>query len=233
MKKSVPLIALAILASFFVSAANAQVNDHLECYKIKDPIKLNAVVDLDALQNRFDVATAGLKGCVLSTKAALFCVPVTKSVRPSVPPTSATGFVGPAAADGPALLQAEVSQAHRHERPGGRSVCQTPDRRLRTGPALRAGHQDRRNADLRELGVPAMWRAVHDGSHPDLQAEERRHTRLRMLAESPAVPEQRSGMRRTLPQCRANVRYERGRLLLLGRRSLRADIGSAMRRRLH
>ena len=54
-------------------------------------------MDLDALQDRFDVATAGLKGCVLGKKAVLFCVPVTKSVRPLTPPTPATGFVGRAA----------------------------------------------------------------------------------------------------------------------------------------
>lgn len=95
MKKIVQVVALAIIANGFVSLAGAQVNDHLECYKIKDPQKMQAVVDLDALQDRFDVATAGLNGCKLSPRAVLFCIPVTKSVRPLVPPTPATGFVGP------------------------------------------------------------------------------------------------------------------------------------------
>jgi hypothetical protein len=95
MKRTFVTVVLTLVASALASGASAQINDHLECFKIKDPLKLNAVVDLDALQDRFDVATVGLKGCVLAKKATMFCVPVTKSVRPATPPTPATGLVGP------------------------------------------------------------------------------------------------------------------------------------------
>lgn len=55
------------------STASAQVADHLQCFKIKDPVVLKGVVDLDSPQ--LGVAA----GCKVS-KAALYCVAAEKSV---------------------------------------------------------------------------------------------------------------------------------------------------------
>jgi hypothetical protein len=55
------------------SAASAQVADHLQCYKIKDPVALKGVVDLDSPQ------LGAAAGCRVS-KAKLFCVPAEKTV---------------------------------------------------------------------------------------------------------------------------------------------------------
>jgi hypothetical protein len=51
----------------------AQVPDHLECYKVRDPLRLEAIVDLNSEQ--FGTET----GCKL-TRTSLFCVPGTKAV---------------------------------------------------------------------------------------------------------------------------------------------------------
>jgi hypothetical protein len=57
-----------------VGAAYAQVpNDHLKCYKVKDPLNLAAVVDLDSPQFGLEA------GCKVS-KAKYFCVPAEKTV---------------------------------------------------------------------------------------------------------------------------------------------------------
>jgi hypothetical protein len=71
------LITLNITLSFcpFVEFAfsNDSLYDHLKCYKIKDVIKVKAVVDIDA-------AEFGLEeGCVVG-KAKQFCVPAIKTV---------------------------------------------------------------------------------------------------------------------------------------------------------
>ena len=52
--------------------ADAQIPDHLKCYKVKDPLKLAGTVDLDTPQFGVD------SGCKIS-KAKLFCVPATKT----------------------------------------------------------------------------------------------------------------------------------------------------------
>ena len=52
----------------------AGVPDHLKCYKIKDPLLLKGVVDVDTPQFGAD------PGCTVS-KAKLFCVPATKVVQ--------------------------------------------------------------------------------------------------------------------------------------------------------
>jgi hypothetical protein len=67
-----PMGVLLVLAT--CTAAHAQGADHLECYKGNDPLKLAAVVDLNAAQ-------LGLQpGCSIAP-AKLFCVPVTKTVE--------------------------------------------------------------------------------------------------------------------------------------------------------
>jgi hypothetical protein len=55
-----------------VAPARAQVADHLECYKLKDLLKLSATADLESPQFGLD------SGCSIS-KAKLFCVPATKT----------------------------------------------------------------------------------------------------------------------------------------------------------
>ena len=61
--------AMVLLAS----AGYAQVNDHLKCYKIKDPLKLTGVVDIHSPQFGLE------KGCKIRG-SELFCVPATKRV---------------------------------------------------------------------------------------------------------------------------------------------------------
>ncbi len=62
-----------IVFALVASPSPGQVSDHLKCYKIKDPVQLKGVVDLDSPQ-------FGLEpGCTIS-KTKLFCVPATKTV---------------------------------------------------------------------------------------------------------------------------------------------------------
>ncbi|MEO7589845.1 MAG: phage tail protein, partial [Byssovorax sp.] len=65
-------VAVALFA--VVSTAHSQpVNDHLECYQVKDPLALTAVVDLASPQFGLD------PGCKVS-KAKYFCAPAKKTV---------------------------------------------------------------------------------------------------------------------------------------------------------
>ena len=75
------LVALALSMTPATRAA-AQVPDHLECYKIRDPLKLAGIVDLNSPQ--FGRET----GCKVSA-AKLFCVPASKVVVSAV--NKATG----------------------------------------------------------------------------------------------------------------------------------------------
>ncbi len=92
------LVAAVFMLSIVVSAiASAQVADHLECYKIRDPVKLRAFVDLDSPQ--FGLAA----NCKVST-AKLFCVPAEKAVISAVDkatrlPIAALPVTGPDAGD--------------------------------------------------------------------------------------------------------------------------------------
>jgi hypothetical protein len=68
----VRIVAVALLT--MVGVAHAQpVNDHLECYQVKDPLALAAVVDLASPQFGVD------PGCRVS-RAKYFCAPATKTV---------------------------------------------------------------------------------------------------------------------------------------------------------
>jgi len=73
------LVAGFIAGALFSTAVGAQttVTDHLKCYKIKDSLKLAALVDLNSPQFGLEA------GCKVSA-AKLFCVPVTKAVREAV-----------------------------------------------------------------------------------------------------------------------------------------------------
>lgn len=63
----------AVVLFLAVLPVRAQVPDHLKCYKIKDPVKLAGVLDLNTPQFGPE------SGCTVST-AKLFCVPATKTI---------------------------------------------------------------------------------------------------------------------------------------------------------
>jgi hypothetical protein len=74
------LLAVAPAALLMVTLAapvRAQVADHLKCYKIKDAVKLAAVVDLDSPQ-------FGLEAGCKVTGAKMFCVPASETVISAV-----------------------------------------------------------------------------------------------------------------------------------------------------
>ncbi len=65
-------LGLALGVALAAGSVQAQIDDHLKCYKIKDDIKLKGTVDLNSPK-------FGLEpGCKIG-KAKLFCVPATKS----------------------------------------------------------------------------------------------------------------------------------------------------------
>jgi hypothetical protein len=66
----IPILTFGLLAPAYTEA---QVDDHLKCYKIKDPVKLKGIVDLSSEQFGLE------EGCKIS-KAKMFCVPATKEV---------------------------------------------------------------------------------------------------------------------------------------------------------
>ena len=67
------IVALVVL-TWAVSSV-AQVEDHLKCYKVKDPLKIAGTADLDTSQFGVDPGCTILK----AKKARLFCVPATKT----------------------------------------------------------------------------------------------------------------------------------------------------------
>ena len=69
------LVAAALL--LLAGAARAQIPDHMKCYKIKDPLKLKGVADLEGKQFGLE------KSCKIGP-AKFFCVPVEKRVQEAV-----------------------------------------------------------------------------------------------------------------------------------------------------
>ncbi len=70
MRVSIILIGLglALGATLIAGSVQAQNDDHLQCYRIRDPLRLEGLVDISSMQ-------FGLEpGCEIST-AVLFCVP--------------------------------------------------------------------------------------------------------------------------------------------------------------
>ena len=67
---SVPFFVLPLLVT---GVANAQVGDHLRCYKVTDPLDLKGRVDLSTLEYGQEL------GCRLG-EAEMYCVPATKTV---------------------------------------------------------------------------------------------------------------------------------------------------------
>jgi len=93
MRKTLLVVAAAAIAAALSPApARAQVGnpfDHLKCYKIKDPLKAKFVADLVPLQNP---PFSPEPGCVITTPAKLFCIPVQKTnVRPTPIPGTVNG----------------------------------------------------------------------------------------------------------------------------------------------
>lgn len=75
MKQAVVVAALVLTVG--ASGVRAQMLDHLKCHKMKDPQKLKATVDFDALQAQFSA-----QGCTIG-KPKFYCVPGTKrNVQP-------------------------------------------------------------------------------------------------------------------------------------------------------
>src|SRR5262245_27058122 len=66
------LITAILLVATFGSRASAGVPDHLQCFKVKDPLKLVGVTDLDS------PALGAAPGCKLS-RAKLYCLPATST----------------------------------------------------------------------------------------------------------------------------------------------------------
>ena len=74
-------IAAAILVSS--SPALAATDDHLDCFKVKDTVNYNAVVNLTT--QRYGVES----GCKVKVKSAMLCTPATKSLTSSTAPAIA------------------------------------------------------------------------------------------------------------------------------------------------
>ena len=72
MKNLTLLVLVAASCVMLVPQANAQ-DDHLKCYKVKDPLKLKGIVDLTTPLFAPEI------GCKIS-KAKRFCVPAHKEV---------------------------------------------------------------------------------------------------------------------------------------------------------
>src|ERR1051325_2682056 len=66
-------VVLALVLTAAASGVQAQTLDHLKCHKMKDPQRLRATVDFDAMEAQFSAT-----GCTVG-KPKLFCVPGTKS----------------------------------------------------------------------------------------------------------------------------------------------------------
>src|SRR5262245_40343456 len=62
-----------LVAVTVIPRGAAALPDHFKCYKIRDPVKLSGVLDVDSPQFGPE------SGCTVS-KAKLFCVPATKTV---------------------------------------------------------------------------------------------------------------------------------------------------------
>src|SRR5438874_843507 len=75
MNAPLSLLALGLATLLSPRMSHGQsVADHLECFRIKDPVNLKGVVDLDSPQFGPD------SGCKIM-RAQLFCVPVSKTVK--------------------------------------------------------------------------------------------------------------------------------------------------------
>jgi len=69
------ICALALSVALSPTAAQAQLFDHLKCFKVKDEAKFNADATLEALQAEY-----GIDSCKIKGKAKLYCVPTDKQL---------------------------------------------------------------------------------------------------------------------------------------------------------
>jgi hypothetical protein len=72
---------LLAVAAGYSASAQAQVLDHLECFKVKDPGNYSAFVDLQSTEYGTE------SGCKVKVKAKFYCVPSTKTVTETTAPT--------------------------------------------------------------------------------------------------------------------------------------------------
>jgi hypothetical protein len=72
---------LLAVAAGYSASAHAQVLDHLECFKVKDPGNFSALVDLQSTEYGTET------GCKVKVKAKFYCVPSTKTVTDTTAPT--------------------------------------------------------------------------------------------------------------------------------------------------
>jgi hypothetical protein len=87
MKKSAisGMVSLSVLLAV-PNSVQAQPFDHLQCHKMKDPHKFDAVVDLEPLQVPVFLPAAG---CKIKVKGKEFCVPTNKQVQSTDAPAEA------------------------------------------------------------------------------------------------------------------------------------------------
>lgn len=98
MRKLVAAFVAVLAMVTMTSVVDAQVSDHLKCFKIKDPANFKAQVLLDAYQINFNDPPGVPPGCFVAGKAKFFCVPVEKTVVTFVdktkPPLAPVNMIG-------------------------------------------------------------------------------------------------------------------------------------------
>ncbi|MFM8412653.1 MAG: hypothetical protein ACKOCT_20565 [Alphaproteobacteria bacterium] len=87
-KSSMHLLLAAAISTTLSSAAFAVEQDHLTCFKTRDPAKVAYALDLVAIKQPEFIA----KGCKVAGMSVAFCVPSTKALRdPSTPKVDLPG----------------------------------------------------------------------------------------------------------------------------------------------
>jgi hypothetical protein len=87
MTRMLVVAALAAISATWVRPADAQIADHLKCYRIKDPLARGSYTgDLGASDS-----LPADSGCVIKTPAKLLCVDTTKTNVVPPPPGSGAG----------------------------------------------------------------------------------------------------------------------------------------------
>ncbi len=219
--KGLPALAAAALFLGAAVTAHAQPFNHEQCYKIKDPVKLEAFADMDVPQYALEL------GCKIG-KAKFFCAPAEKSLISAT--DKATGlpiaplpiYGGPDGTVRPHLLQDEVSEPvvaarsprhrpvrnpHAHEvqdqddlHAGGEGWRILRQRRHRSGRGLRRAGARRVSRDAASPIAPARARRrVATSSF-------RRHRRRRRVRpNASSTPARRGRWRRSWRAARSAV----------------------------
>jgi len=82
-RRTLALAVAFLTLLLFRNAALAATDDHLDCVRIKDPLKSKAVVDL--ITTRYGEE----KNCKVRVKSTMLCAPATKSLIDSTAPSVA------------------------------------------------------------------------------------------------------------------------------------------------